>query len=106
MSRTRMATTAAAVAGLLAGQLAIFTAPATAGDWGHPRYGSAHPVPRQVAPPRHYGYGHQAPRHRDRSGDAVAGAILGIGALIVGAAIADAARHERRPEPRYERDDD
>lgn len=72
---------------------------ASAGDWRYrnpdygyaPRYGYHAPVPRYdyAPPPVHH-------HRRDRTGEAVAGAILGLGAVIVGAAIVDAARHERQ----------
>jgi hypothetical protein len=72
---------------------------ASAGDYRYsnphygyaPRYGYHAPVPR-------HDYGPPPVRHhrRDRTGEVVAGAILGLGAVIVGAAIVDAARHGRR----------
>lgn len=66
-------------------------------EYGYaPRYGYHTPVPRYdyAPPPVHH-------HRRDRTGEAVAGAILGIGAVIVGAAIVDAARHERRRRHDY-----
>lgn len=95
--------TAIAVAGtLIAGQAVGLASQASAGDWRH-RDGVRHSAPasRHYEPRRIYGHGshrleHRGPVHRDRSGDAVAGAILGIGALIVGAAIADAHRKQRQ----------
>jgi hypothetical protein len=89
----KIATSAVVATALLVGQLAT-SATAHAGSYrsrGFDRhYGYHAPAPRP-----YYGYRHQAPR-RDRSGDAVAGVVLGLGALIVGAAIADAARNKRR----------
>lgn len=82
---------------LIAGPVAVATTSAAA-DHG---YRSHRPVPRYVAPPpRHYGYRYEG--RRDHTGDAVAGMVLGIGALIVGAAIADAARHKNRTREHYE----
>lgn len=82
---------------LVAGQVAIATT-ASASDYGYRHH---RPLPRHVEQaPRHYGY-HREQR-RDRAGDAVAGIVLGIGALIVGAAIADAARHKNRTRDAYE----
>ena len=54
---------------------------------------------RVPAPPYHHR------KHRDHTGDAVAATVLGVGALIVGAAIADAARRNQQQQ-RYEGDDD
>lgn len=98
-------TTVAVTAGLVASNLTLFTASAKADGYRPYGYSQHRQVaPRQVAPFRHSA---PAPRHhgRDRTGDAVGAAVIGIGALIVGAAIADAARRERN-ERRYEPDED
>lgn len=71
---------------------------ASADGWrhgGHRSYGYAPTYGYHAPVPRDY---HYPPRRRDRSGDAVAGAILGVGAVIVGAAIADAIRRDRQRE--------
>ena len=90
MTMHKLLTSATVVLSLAAGQFAT-TSAASAGEYRGYR---SHSAPRFVAPRPHYDYGHR-PR-RDRTGDAVGAAILGIGALIVGAAIADAARNKRR----------
>ena len=94
-------TSAIVGASLLVGQIGL-ASPASAGD-RHRSYRPYDHAPRFVdRAPRHYGYGYQHERHRDRTGDAVAGVVLGIGALIVGAAIADAARNKHRAPRHYE----
>lgn len=91
-SLKKIATTVAVTAGLLASNAALFASSAQAGDYGWRRHGGHH------RPYAAYNHGrHQyAPARRDRTGDAVGAAVLGIGALIIGAAIADAARNKRR----------
>jgi hypothetical protein len=86
-------TSLALVAGVLATQAATFATSAEAYDRGGRRgYGHHRPYAS-------HGYGYRphyaAPARRDRTGDAIGAAILGIGALIVGATIADAARNRR-----------
>ncbi len=97
MSIGRIRTSVIAALGLLVASVAAFASAAEAGDWdgrgrGHYRH----------APPPVVRYDHRpyAPQHdrRDHRSDRVGAAVLGIGALIVGAAIADAARRERRLE--------
>ncbi len=104
-SLRKVATSAVVAVSLIAGQLATSVS-ASADGLRHrgPGWGYRGPAPRHVAPPppRHYGYGHSGHR-RDRSGDAVGAAILGIGALIVGSAIAEAARKNRHRD--YDDDD-
>lgn len=97
-SVSRFAASALVGASLIAGQIAVASA-AAAADFG---YGSRPARQRHVetAPPRHFG--DRRERRRDRAGDAVAGMVLGIGALVVGAAIADAARHNQRTRDDYE----
>lgn len=113
---TLKSTLFAAVAGVLALQ-PLTTSIASADGWrrqhgGYGGYGRSYGHPR---PAYGYGYGYAAPQQhhrRDRTGRAVGAAVLGIGALIVGAAIADAARRDRqrsyeqhytpRYDPRYE----
>lgn len=95
---------AMAVAAVSTVAIASLSTAASAGDWRYrhpdygyaPRYGYHAPVPRHDygPPPAHH-------HRRDRTGEAVAGAILGLGAVIVGAAIVDAARHERRRRYEY-----
>lgn len=86
----------AVTVGVLAAQATVFVTSAQAYDNGWRRGGGHHrPYAGYGAG---YGRHHYAPpvRHkRDRSGDAVGAAILGIGALIIGAAIADGARKQR-----------
>jgi hypothetical protein len=95
MSKLKKSVTSLAlVAGVLATQAATFATSAEAYDRGGRRgYGHHRPYAS-------YGYNHRphyaAPVRRDRTGDAIGAAILGIGALIVGATIADAARKNRR----------
>ena len=102
VSLRKVATAAVMAASLVAGEIAVSTS-ASAGEWRHRGTYGRDAGPRHVAP--HYGYGnnHHKPR-RDRTGDAVGAAIVGIGALIVGAAIADAARNGRHRN--YDRDSD
>jgi hypothetical protein len=91
----KIVTTVAVAAGLLASNVAMFTSSAQAGDNGW-RRGGHH---RTYAAYNHgygRGYHYAPPVRRDRTGDAVGAAVLGIGALIIGAAIADAARNKRR----------
>jgi hypothetical protein len=87
---------------LLVGNAAVLAGSAAADGWrsnrGHERNAPRHVEPFRGYPPVHHD-------RRDRTGDAVGTAVLGIGALIVGAAIADAAGRERR-ERAYERDED
>jgi hypothetical protein len=89
----KIATTVAVAAGLLASHAAMFASSAQAGDHGWRRGGHHRPY---AAYNHGYGRHHYAPARRDRSGDAVGAAVLGIGALIIGAAIADASRNKRR----------
>lgn len=94
-------TSAIVGASLLVGQIGVASS-ASAGD-RHRTYRAFDHAPRFVdRAPRHYGYGFHQERRRDRTGDAVAGVVLGIGALIVGAAIADAARNKHRSPSYYE----
>lgn len=87
------ALTSLAVAGsMIAGQAVALSSDAAAREFrgrgdGH-RYHA--PAPRRYEP-RYYGHGHR----RDRKGDAVAATILGLGAVIIGAAIADAHKNRR-----------
>jgi hypothetical protein len=103
MSLKKIFTGTVLAVGVLASNLTSFAASAQASDWGHRGRGHYRPV----AP--HYRHGGYAPQHgyqherRDRSGKAVGAAILGIGALIIGAAIADSARRDRK---RVRDDDD
>jgi hypothetical protein len=101
MTLKKLATTAAVTLGLLASHAAMFTSAAEARDhhgWrkGYDRPYAAYGHGRHQPQPYHYG------QRRDRSGDAVGAAILGIGALIVGAAIADAARKKRHSYESYD----
>jgi hypothetical protein len=103
---TLKSTVFAAVAGILALQ-PLAASVASAQDWRHRGgYGGGYHRP-YGPPPAAYGYGRPQyaypERRRDRGGKAAAAAILGIGALIVGAAIADAARREHRQDYRYDR---
>jgi hypothetical protein len=104
MALKNIASVAAVAAGLVAGQVGALSSPAAADGWrDHGGYKRHHGGPR-YEPYHHRGHvPYHAPR-RDRTGDKVGAAILGIGALIVGAAIADAARRERRErhDDRYE----
>jgi hypothetical protein len=96
----KFAVTVATVTALAATQLlSAATASARDGHYGYrgDRPGYGRPDFRRHEP-RPYPREHR----RDRTGDAVVGTIIGIGALIVGAAIADAARKQRH----YDRDYD
>ena len=95
ISLSKTVTSVAVAASLIAGQAVTLASDASAAEWrhrGHTRHVA--PAPRHYAPYRGDRYGYHGPR-RDHTGDAVAGAILGIGALIVGSAIADAHRKKR-----------
>jgi hypothetical protein len=88
----KIATTVAVTAGLMASHIAIFAPSAQAYDHGwrrghHRPYAYQHSYRPHHAPYRQH--------RRDRTGDAVGAAVLGIGALIIGAAIADSARKSR-----------
>lgn len=102
LSRTITSLTLAA--SLIAGQALTLATQPSAADWRrHDGMRHSAPASRHVEPRREYSHGsrrieHRGPVHRDRSGDAVAGAILGIGALIVGAAIADANCKQRQDD--------
>lgn len=87
----RLVPSALVAVSLIAGQLAT-AATASANDYR--RFAQPNHGPRHVEPRRSYDYGQH--KRRDRTGEAVAGVVLGIGALIVGAAIADAARNKHR----------
>jgi hypothetical protein len=94
-------------AGMLASETALFGTSANADPYRHRGSGYSRNEPRyfdhrRYTEPRHYG---RRDHHRDRRGDAVAATVLGLGALIVGAAVADAARRNRHA-PRYEGHDD
>ncbi|HRK19849.1 MAG TPA: hypothetical protein PK970_12890 [Hyphomicrobiaceae bacterium] len=107
--------TSLVVAGsMLAGQAVVFSSDASAREWRHRGEShrfhkpySRHYVPRHVTP-RHYeprySYGHRYQR-RDRTGDAVAATILGLGAVIIGSAIANAHKN-RRDHRSYDEYDD
>jgi hypothetical protein len=88
----------ALVAGVLAMQAATFATAAEAYDRGSRRSIGQHrtydhrPYATYGQDRRPYLAGHA---RRDRTGDAIGAAILSIGALIVGATIADAARRQR-----------
>jgi hypothetical protein len=86
----------AALAGVLALQ-PLAASLASAEPWRRGGFGGYHRP--YGPPPGAYGYGRPGPRfdhRRDHTGRAVGAAVVGIGALIVGAAIADAARRERQ----------
>ncbi|NOU07081.1 MAG: hypothetical protein HOO99_12965 [Hyphomicrobiaceae bacterium] len=99
---SKTVTSVAVVASLIAGQAVVVASPAAASEAplyeapqssrGYKRY----VAPRHYEPQRAYGHRPHGPVRRDRSGDAVGAAILGIGAVIIGAAIADAHRKQRR----------
>jgi hypothetical protein len=107
VSNAKSLTVVVAVAmGMLASEAALFATAAQA----DPNRNRGHGYDRPVAP-RHFDRRSQPePRHdrreqhRDRSGDAVAATVLGLGALIVGAAVSDAARRNRNQ--RYEPEED
>ena len=85
--------TALVVSGsLLAGQT-VAASNASAREFRNGGYTQRHyaPAPRHYAP-QHRGYRSHG---RDRTGDAVAATILGLGALIVGSAIANAHKSKR-----------
>ena len=107
MSFKRVTTSVAVVLALLSAPIAS-SGSAFAGG-GHYRGGYSEDygyAPRHYAPqygyaPRHYapqyGYRYHERHHRDRTGDAIGAAVLGIGALIIGSAIANGSRrHHRR----------
>ncbi len=81
-------------AGMFASEAALFATAAKADPNRQRSYGVHRPSaprhfdPRPTYEPRH----DRREYHRDRNGDAVAATVLGIGALIIGAAMADAAR--------------
>lgn len=88
---------------LLVGQIGVAST-ASAGDHRNRGYRAYDHAPPYVdRAPRHFGHGFHHERRRDRTGEAVAGVVLGIGALIVGAAIADSARKAHR-SPRHHED--
>jgi hypothetical protein len=94
MSRfSKLATSALVAVGLVAGQLA--TSASASAEWRQRGYGYDRGYGYRAPPPKPY-YGYRQERRRDRTGDAVGAVVLGLGALIVGAAIADAARNKRR----------
>lgn len=112
MSVSKAKTMAVAVAvamGMLASEGSLFATAAKADPSRHRGYGFMRAdAPRNFD---HRRYPEPRPQsfrsrdqHRDRAGDVVAATVLGIGALIVGSAIADAAGRNR--DQRYERDDD
>jgi hypothetical protein len=109
MSVSKAKTIAAALAvatGMLASEASLFATSAKADSNRHRGYGYDRPVaPRHVDNRRYPEPRHDRREHnRDRTGDAVAATVLGIGALIIGAAIADGARRNRNQ--RHDRDDD
>ena len=96
MSFKRVTTSVAVVLALLSAPIAS-SGSAFAGG-GHYRGGYSEDygyAPRHYAP--QYGYRYHERHHRDRTGDAIGAAVLGIGALIIGSAIANGSRrHHRR----------
>ena len=96
LSLSKITTAAAVAVALVAGQGMAFVSNAQARDGRHDRIvrGPVSEQRRYSEPRRDYGYRHHKER-RDHTGDAVVGAILGIGALIVGASIAEAHRNKR-----------
>lgn len=97
----KMLTSLAVAGSMVAGQAVVLSSDASARDWRN--RGESHriykPQPRHYEP--RYSYGHR----RDRTGDAVAATILGLGAVIIGSAIANA--HKNRPTNRsYDEYDD
>ena len=107
MKFSRAKSIAAAIvvtAGMIGAEAALFASSAHADPYRHRRHVYDRPLPRHVEAPRHFPREHHREHRRDRTGDAVAATVLGLGALIIGTAIADAAR--RKNEGRYERDED
>jgi hypothetical protein len=95
-----MKTTAIAILAVVLAAQPVLTTGAAADGWRR-HHQDGWRQDRPAHRDRSYGWGrpYEPPvRHqrRDRTGDAVGAAVLGIGALIIGAAIADAARRERR----------
>ncbi len=111
VSKAKSIAVAVAIAtGMLASEVSLFASAAHADPYRYRGHGNDRPVGprhfdhRRFPEPRPQPYHDRREHHRDRTGDAVAATVLGIGALIVGSAIADAARRNRNQ--RHERDDD
>jgi hypothetical protein len=108
VSKAKTIAVAVAIAtGMLASEASVFATAAKADSNRHRGHGYDRGYDRPVQHRQFDNRRYPEPRreqHRDRTGDAVAATVLGIGALIVGAAVADAARRNRNQQ--RERDDD